>query len=335
MRPKIAQICSIFVATARGSAPLRTDMEAPPLERKLVAILAADVEGYSRHDGDRRGGHARDALGASHHHRRADRPAQRPHLRHRRRQRAGRIRQRVLRRSSARSTSSRRSPSPTKPLDEARRMRFRIGINVGDVMVKDGDIFGDGVNIAARLEGAGRARRHLHFARRARPYPPQAAAHVRGSRRAGGQEHRPAGALLSPASRRRQARAAAAARADLAAVRTAQGAARPTTRRSSWCSGSRSRTARSRATTKPIFRSIPRAASPRWPMPGSPNSPIRTARRAPRPTPTSSGPSGNPSATATIRESVQAYLDKYPAGEFCALAEIRLKELGETPATAK
>ena len=31
-------------------------------------------------------------------------------------------------------------------------MRFRIGVNVGDVMVKDGDIFGDGVNVAARLE---------------------------------------------------------------------------------------------------------------------------------------------------------------------------------------
>jgi hypothetical protein len=30
---------------------------------------------------------------------------------------------------------------------------LRIGLNVGDVMVKDGDIFGDGVNIAARLEG--------------------------------------------------------------------------------------------------------------------------------------------------------------------------------------
>lgn len=36
---------------------------------------------------------------------------------------------------------------------EGRRMRFRIGVNVGDVMVKEGDIFGDGVNIAARLEG--------------------------------------------------------------------------------------------------------------------------------------------------------------------------------------
>jgi len=32
-------------------------------------------------------------------------------------------------------------------------MRFRIGVNVGDVIVKDDDIFGDGVNVAARLEG--------------------------------------------------------------------------------------------------------------------------------------------------------------------------------------
>ena len=33
------------------------------------------------------------------------------------------------------------------------RIELRIGINVGDIVVEDGDIFGDGVNIAARLEG--------------------------------------------------------------------------------------------------------------------------------------------------------------------------------------
>jgi adenylate cyclase len=33
-----------------------------------------------------------------------------------------------------------------------RRIEWRIGINVGDIVVEDGDIFGDGVNIADRLE---------------------------------------------------------------------------------------------------------------------------------------------------------------------------------------
>src|SRR5258706_5196144 len=32
------------------------------------------------------------------------------------------------------------------------RIEFRIGINVGDVVVENGDIFGDGVNVAARLQ---------------------------------------------------------------------------------------------------------------------------------------------------------------------------------------
>src|SRR5262249_16175271 len=32
------------------------------------------------------------------------------------------------------------------------RIEFRMGINVGDIIIEDGDIFGDGVNIAARLE---------------------------------------------------------------------------------------------------------------------------------------------------------------------------------------
>src|SRR5712672_1741763 len=36
---------------------------------------------------------------------------------------------------------------------EDRRIAFRVGINIGDVIVEAHDIFGDGVNIAARLEG--------------------------------------------------------------------------------------------------------------------------------------------------------------------------------------
>src|SRR5258707_10890756 len=43
---------------------------------------------------------------------------------------------------------SNREPEPP----QANRMRFRIGINLGDVMVEGSDIYGDGVNIAARLQ---------------------------------------------------------------------------------------------------------------------------------------------------------------------------------------
>jgi len=34
-----------------------------------------------------------------------------------------------------------------------KRIELRVGINMGDIVVEDGDIFGDGVNVAARLEG--------------------------------------------------------------------------------------------------------------------------------------------------------------------------------------
>jgi TolB-like protein len=40
----------------------------------------------------------------------------------------------------------------TANLPEGERVRFRIGINLGDVMVDEGDMFGDGVNVAARIE---------------------------------------------------------------------------------------------------------------------------------------------------------------------------------------
>src|SRR6201988_3575150 len=43
--------------------------------------------------------------------------------------------------------SNQESDSP-----DAHRMRFRIGINLGDVMVDGSDIYGDGVNVAARLQ---------------------------------------------------------------------------------------------------------------------------------------------------------------------------------------
>ncbi len=127
-------------------------MEAPPLERKLVAILAADVDGYSRLTGiDEEGTLAilsahrtiTDALIAQH---------------------GGRIcgtaGDSVLAEFASVFAAvqcaveiQRELAETNRTLSEERRMWFRIGINVGDVMVKDGDIFSDGVNIAARLEG--------------------------------------------------------------------------------------------------------------------------------------------------------------------------------------
>ena len=37
-------------------------------------------------------------------------------------------------------------------IPEDRRIEFRIGINIGDIIIDEGDIYGDGVNIAARVE---------------------------------------------------------------------------------------------------------------------------------------------------------------------------------------
>ncbi len=43
-----------------------------------------------------------------------------------------------------------------QPWPEDRRVRFRIGVTIGDVIERDGDLLGDGVNIAARLESVAR-----------------------------------------------------------------------------------------------------------------------------------------------------------------------------------
>src|SRR5439155_9510053 len=46
----------------------------------------------------------------------------------------------------------RRMARRNEDVSPARSIQFRIGINLGDVIVEDGDIFGDGVNVAARLQ---------------------------------------------------------------------------------------------------------------------------------------------------------------------------------------
>ena len=43
------------------------------------------------------------------------------------------------------------------------RMVFRIGVNLGDIIVQDEDILGDGVNVAARLEGLAKPGGNLYF----------------------------------------------------------------------------------------------------------------------------------------------------------------------------
>ena len=126
-------------------------MEAPTLDRRLVAIHAADVEGYSRLM-------ALDEEAAlatlSAHRAIADELIVDFH---------GRIANTagdsvlaefasVVDAVRCAIETQRKIAAANAELPEARRMLFRIGINVGDVMVKNGDIFGDGVNVAARLQ---------------------------------------------------------------------------------------------------------------------------------------------------------------------------------------
>ena len=121
--------------------------------RRLAAILAADVVGYSRLMGaDEEGTHER--LKA--HLRELVDPKIREHH--------GRIVKTtgdgVLAEfasvvDAVRCAGEIQRAMADRDLDlaEERRLRFRIGVNLGDVIVDGGDIYGDGVNIAARLEG--------------------------------------------------------------------------------------------------------------------------------------------------------------------------------------
>jgi TolB-like protein/class 3 adenylate cyclase/Tfp pilus assembly protein PilF len=132
------------------SAPLSSPQ---PLERRLSAILAADVAGYSRLTGlDEEGTHAQ----------------LQDHLRCLVHPRIAEHRGRVVKNTGdgllaefssvvdalrcaldvQRGMSERNAEVP-----QPKRIEFRIGINVGDIIIDRDDIFGDGVNVAARLEG--------------------------------------------------------------------------------------------------------------------------------------------------------------------------------------
>ena len=128
-------------------------MEDGRVERKLVAILAADVAGYSRLMGvDEEG-----TLAALKAHRRAliD-PAIAEHR--------GRIVKTtgdgllvafssVVDAMRCALAVQRAMAERNAAVPEDRRIVFRIGVNLGDVIIDEDDIYGDGVNVAARLEG--------------------------------------------------------------------------------------------------------------------------------------------------------------------------------------
>ena len=127
-------------------------MAVPPLGRKLAAILSADVEGYSRLMGDDEAATVRtitayrEVVGAgvvSHGGRVVDASgdnvlAEFPS---------------VVDAVESAIEIQRTLETRNAELPPARRMRFRIGINLGDVIVDGERIYGDGVNIAARLQG--------------------------------------------------------------------------------------------------------------------------------------------------------------------------------------
>jgi adenylate cyclase len=122
------------------------------VERRLAAILAADVAGYSRLMGaDEEGTHER---------------LQR-HLRELVNPKIGEHRGRVVKNTGdgflAEFASvvdavrcavemQRGMTERNEDITPETRIEFRVGINLGDVIVEEHDIFGDGVNVAARLD---------------------------------------------------------------------------------------------------------------------------------------------------------------------------------------
>jgi adenylate cyclase len=122
------------------------------VQRRLTAILAADVAGYSRLMGLDEAGTAR----TLHEHRAAADPIVAHY--------GGRIVKTtgdgvllefpsIVAAVDCAVAVQKLMRERNRDVPEERRMLFRIGINLGDVLIDGDDILGDGVNIAARLEG--------------------------------------------------------------------------------------------------------------------------------------------------------------------------------------
>jgi adenylate cyclase len=78
---------------------------------------------------------------------------------------------------------------------EDKRIEFRIGVNIGDVIIDSGDIFGNGVNVAVRLEGIADPG-GICVSAPVQEYVQAARYKLQGCRRAAAQEHRPASASV-------------------------------------------------------------------------------------------------------------------------------------------
>ena len=120
--------------------------------RRLAAILAADVAGYSRLMGaDEEGTHER--LKA-HLRQLIDPKIEEHHGRIVKNTGDGMLAEFASVVDAVRCAAEvQRGMIDREPeVADERQIRFRIGVNLGDIIAEDGDIFGDGVNVAARLE---------------------------------------------------------------------------------------------------------------------------------------------------------------------------------------
>ena len=127
-------------------------MIVPPLDRKLLAILAADVVGYSKAmEADEAGTIARlrairaeltDPAIARHHGRIVKLMGDGALV----------VFDSVVDAVVCAAEIQKAVAARNAGLPEPERIVFRIGVNLGDVALVDGDVYGDGVNVAARLE---------------------------------------------------------------------------------------------------------------------------------------------------------------------------------------